>query len=191
MVEVCEASGVNFALLCSENVNIAMKKLHADRRISKGGTFQDGTYFELLTSEKNLVNKMAEEVCLSTRFISLTCNEIHSWSKQELLNDMVKGDNKYPQTMAASLHFLQYHTLRNNGFNRHTKSQDQGHTLAQDDDSKKVVGGGKPSMASKPCGKHKDGTCPYKVPHILKESPTNKWGINKDKTVIDDGATLL
>ena len=46
-------------------------------------------------------------------------------------------------------------------------------------------------MVSKPCGKHKDGSCPYKTPHTWKECPTNKWGINKDKTVGDDGATLL
>ena len=71
MVEVYKVSGVSFALLCSENVNIVMKKLYADGRISKGGTFQDGTFFELPSSEKNLVNKMAEEVCLSTRFLSL------------------------------------------------------------------------------------------------------------------------
>jgi len=46
-------------------------------------------------------------------------------------------------------------------------------------------------MVSKPCGKHKDGVCPCKTPHTSKECPTNKWGINKDKTVSDDGATLL
>ena len=97
-------------------------------RFFKGGTFQDEAYFELPANEKDFGDKVVEEVCILTRFLSLSCNKIHSRSKQELRNNMVKGGNKYPQIIVSTLHFLQYHTLCNSGFDHRNKSQE--HTLA-------------------------------------------------------------
>jgi len=63
--------------------------------ITKIGNFKVGIYFQLAENKRKLVKKMAEEVCLATQFLSLSCDEIHSRSKQELCNDMVKGENTY------------------------------------------------------------------------------------------------
>ena len=52
---------------------------------------------------------------------------------------MVKGDNKYPRTMAATLHFLQYHNLRNNV----SQSGRSRYTLAQEGEEEKPRGGDK------------------------------------------------
>ena len=112
VTEMCKASGVNFATMCSANVNMAMKTLKAEGKISDTGTYEDGTYFQLPNGDRTLVDNMAEEICLSTRFLSLASNKLHSASKQELRNDMVKGEDKYPRTIAATLRFLRYHNLR-------------------------------------------------------------------------------
>ena len=106
---------------------------------------------------------------------------------------MVKGDNKYPLTMAATLHFLQYHDLCNSVPLQRGRF---GNTLAQEGEEDKSCEATKSpdkreKMVSKPCGKHKDGSCPYKTPHTWKECPTNKWGISKDKTVSSNSTTLL
>ena len=77
-MEVCKTSGVNFATMCNTNINMAIKDLYQQKKISKEGTYKDGTYFTLSTAERTLVDKMAEEICLSMRFLSLSCNEIHS-----------------------------------------------------------------------------------------------------------------
>jgi len=51
-------------------------------------------YFDMSEVERKLVDNMAEEICLSTRFLSLSSNKLHGASKQELKNDLVKGDDK-------------------------------------------------------------------------------------------------
>ena len=76
------------------------------------GAFEDGTYFTMREEECKLVDKMSEEICLSTRFLSLASNRLHSASKQELCNDMVKVEDNYPRTIASTLRFLQNHNLR-------------------------------------------------------------------------------
>ena len=118
VTEMCKASTINFALLCTANVDMAIKTLHGQRKVSKSGTFDDGTYFELIVVERAMVDKMAEEICLSTRFLSLSSNALHAGSKQELRNDMVKGEDKYPRTISATLRFLQYHNLRGKQFSK-------------------------------------------------------------------------
>ena len=93
---------------------MTIKDLYGQKKISKEGFYKDGTYFILSAVEKALVGRMTEETYLSTRFLSLSYDGIHSRSKQELKNDVVKGNNKQPRTMAATLHFPHYHDLRNN-----------------------------------------------------------------------------
>jgi len=113
IVEVCKASTINFALMGTSNVDMAMKALAKSGKISKTGTFKDGTYFNLSEDERALVHDMAEEICLSTRFLPLSSNKIHGASKQELNNYLVKGDDKYPRTISNTINFLQHHSLRN------------------------------------------------------------------------------
>ena len=72
MIEICKASGINFAVICSANVYMAMKTLFKAKKITNSGTYKDGTYFKLSDDERKLVDDMAEEICLSTRFLSLS-----------------------------------------------------------------------------------------------------------------------
>ena len=113
-VEVCKANGVNFSVIYSTDVDMAIKVLYKEGKITTDGTYRKGTYFALTTTERALVDEMAEDICLSTRFISLASNKLHAQSKQELKNDLIKGDDKYPRTIAGTITFLQYHSLRNN-----------------------------------------------------------------------------
>ena len=75
-------------------------------------SYMDGTYFELTNDERKKVDKLAKENFLTTRFLSLASDVLHYKSKQEVKNDMVKGGNKYPQIIAATLNFLQYYSRR-------------------------------------------------------------------------------
>ena len=100
--------------MCSANVDMAIKSLNLTGKISNSGTYKDGTYFKLTEDERKVVDEKSEEICLETRFLSLSSNKIHSQSKQELKNDLVKGDEKYPRTITATLNVLQYYSLRNN-----------------------------------------------------------------------------
>ena len=193
VTEMCKASGVNFATMCSANVNMAMKTLKAEGKIADARTYEDGTYFQLSMDDRTLVDNMAKERCLSTRFLSLASNKLHSASKQELRNDMVKGEDKYPRTIAATLRFLQYHNLRGKTavgkdgkrIRNETAFAQQGD--GDDDNDDKPP----PQMKSKVCGQWRDGTCPYKKRHTWKECPRNKYGINFGKSVDDDGELIL
>ena len=68
IIEVCKASGINFAVMYSSNVDMSIKALHKDGTISKAGTYKEGTYFKLDDDERKAVDDMAEKICLSTRF---------------------------------------------------------------------------------------------------------------------------
>ena len=111
VVEVCKANGVNFSVLCSANVNMAIRILHDQKKIDQMGTYDDGIYFKLSTKDRKFVDAVAEEICLSTSFLSLASNRLHSASKQELKNDLIKGGDNYPRTISNTIAFLQYHTL--------------------------------------------------------------------------------
>ena len=106
VTEMCEAISINFAVMCSANVNMAMKTLKIEGKITESGTYKDETYIKLKDDHRTLVDKMARKFCLSTRFLSLASNKLHSASKQELRNDMVKGKDEYPRTIAMALKFL-------------------------------------------------------------------------------------
>ena len=140
MVKVCKARSINFVLLCKANIDMAMEQLHAKRKIlpraTKPGNFKDGSYFKLTNAERGAVDKVAEETCLATIFLSLSCDELHYNSKQELKNDMVKGENKYPRTIATTLHFLQYHN-RKTVSNSRNRGNNNNLLLAQDGDDSK------------------------------------------------------
>ena len=114
IIEVCKASGIKFSVMCSANVDMAIKLLKLAGEMSTSGTYKDGTYFKLTKDERKLVDKKAEGICLATRFLSLSSNKLHSQSKQESKNNLIKGDDKYPRTITATLNFLQYHSLWNN-----------------------------------------------------------------------------
>ena len=47
LVEVCKASGVNFALLCTYNIDMAMKSLYDAGEITTTGKFKNDDYFRL------------------------------------------------------------------------------------------------------------------------------------------------
>ena len=57
-------------------------------------------------------NKMAENIHVSTRFMLLSSDKIHLGDRQKLVNDMVKGNDKYHWTIAVTLRFIQYHIIQ-------------------------------------------------------------------------------
>lgn len=81
VVEMCKASGTNFSIICTANIDLAMKDLEDNGKIKTGGSFKDGGYLKLDGVDSAVVDKMTEEICLSTRFLSLSFNSIHSGSK--------------------------------------------------------------------------------------------------------------
>ena len=90
---------------------------------------------------------------------------------------MVKGEDKYPRTIAATLRFLQYHNLRGKAPSgkdgkkaRNKTAFAQQGEADNDDDDKTLV-----QTKSKICGQWRDGTCPYKKRHTWKECPHNRW----------------
>ena len=78
IIEVCKANGFNFSVLCSVNVDMAIKVLHKQGKLSSTGSYKEGAYFALTSDERLLVDAMAEEIYLSTRFLSLALNRLHS-----------------------------------------------------------------------------------------------------------------
>ena len=91
MVEVCKASGVNFALLFTHTIDMAVSILNNEGEISLTGKYKNGIYLKLNDNERELVNDRADEICITTSFLSLSSNKKFSASKKELRNDLVKG----------------------------------------------------------------------------------------------------
>ena len=81
VIEMCETSSIIFAVMCSANINMSMKILKREGKITESGTYEDGTYFKLTDDHRTLVDKMVEEIYLSTRFLPLASNKLHSASK--------------------------------------------------------------------------------------------------------------
>jgi len=108
IVEVYKASGVNFAMLCTHIVDMAMTSLVKERSItvSSTGKFKNGDYFTLSNDHRDLVNEKAEEICIATRLLHLSSNKKLFASKKELCNDLVKGKDNYPRTVAGVMKFL-------------------------------------------------------------------------------------
>ena len=96
MVEVFKASGVNFPLLCTHMMDMAMKQLHSDGKINSSGLYKDNTHLHLDKAGRGRVNNLAEEICISTRLLSLASDKKYGASKQELKNNLVKGKDNYP-----------------------------------------------------------------------------------------------
>jgi len=75
IVEVYKASGVNFALLCTHTVDMAMKTLHSEGKIGAAdvpcGKYKDGAYFTLDAAYRALVDETSEEINISVRLLSL------------------------------------------------------------------------------------------------------------------------
>jgi len=72
-VVVCKASGVNFSLMCTYTVDMAMEELYNDRLITQSEKYSDGVYFQLNTDEKKLVNRQSRGnlYCHSTAVTSI------------------------------------------------------------------------------------------------------------------------
>ena len=128
---------------------------------------------------------MEEGMYLSTRFLSLSSNLVHSGSKQELVNDMFKGKNNCPRTTATTLRFLQYRNLRDKQQvfqKRETKTNEGDLTFTNIDDDAEIrdkpEGGQETNKVIKTCGQFRDGTCQYKLKHTWKEYPNNKYSVN-------------
>ena len=85
VTEMCKASGINFAVLCSANVNMVIQTLADEGKLVDVtnntkivGTYEDGIYFTLTKEQRTMVDKVAENICLSIRFLSPSSNLLHS-----------------------------------------------------------------------------------------------------------------
>ena len=77
VIEVRKVSGVNFALLCTNTVDMAMEKLHDEGVLTnKLKSYKDGGYFVLDEDKRNAVNERADEICIATRLLSLSSKKI-------------------------------------------------------------------------------------------------------------------
>ena len=114
IAEVCNAIIVNFALMCTHTIDMAMKTLHSEGYIEVGvpcRKYKDGSYFKLDEIKRALIDEKAKEINISIRLLSLVLKKLFFASKQELRNDLVKGKDNYPRTVLAVLKFLQFHSL--------------------------------------------------------------------------------
>lgn len=84
IMKVCKASGLNFVLMYDAYINMVMEQLYSNRTMSKSGKFKDEVYYTLSGGDRKCVDKMAEEICLSTILLLLHNNKLHYKSKQEL-----------------------------------------------------------------------------------------------------------
>lgn len=83
IVEFCKAKGINFATMCTVNVDMTIKILNDSGKMSTKGSFKDGTYFQLSDRDMKRVDNQVEGICLATHFLSLSSNKLHSQSRQE------------------------------------------------------------------------------------------------------------
>ena len=81
IIKVCNASGINFSVMCSANIDMAFKGLHDSKQILSGGTYKGGYYFKLNKATRKLVDEKAEEIFLATHFLSLSSNKYHYHNK--------------------------------------------------------------------------------------------------------------
>ena len=72
VVKGCKVSGINFAVMCSANIDMANVGLKSTGEMTKNATYKSGTYFHLKDDKRKLVDDRAEEIYLSTRFLSLS-----------------------------------------------------------------------------------------------------------------------
>ena len=119
IVEVCKASGINFPLLYTHTIDMAIKSLNKEDAITATGGYKDGTYFSLGQAMREVVSQRAEEICIANRMLSPVLNKKFAASKQELRIVLVKGKDNYPRTILAVFNFLENHSLptsKSNGF---------------------------------------------------------------------------
>ena len=83
--------------MCAHTIDMAIQSLNNEGAKEvigayKGNDSGDESYFNLCENTCALVNKRAEEIFISTRMMSLASNKKISASKQELKNDLIKGN---------------------------------------------------------------------------------------------------
>jgi len=173
MVDVCKASSVNFALLCTHTVDMAMKALYSESKLFSLGKWKDGHYFKLNDDERIRVDNIAKEICLATRLLSLSSNKVFSANKQELNNDLLKGKDNYPRTTAGVLNYLQFHKFNTNTRAKpinQGKYQDLLKTVFATDGNKQHGGYNHKSTVRKYL---KEGARKYKEEHMWSQCPRN------------------
>jgi len=121
----------------------------------------------------------------------LASNKKFGASKQELHNDLVKGKDNYPRTVAGVLKYLQPHTLQTNTDNPSpspTKKQLETIFL---NDGDTFVDEEKQPQKSKPCRLRQEGKYDYKDEHLWSECPRNNYSRNKGKKFNDKGELIM
>ena len=182
MIEVCKASVLIFALFCIHTVDMAVNMLHNEGEISLTGKYKDGVYLKLNDDERELVSDRVEEIYITTRFLSLSSNKKFSASKQELRNNLVKGKDNYPRTVARVLKYLQFHSLHANKLNTPLSLSNKKQL-----ETAFVTDGDQPSNEdkrhkSKTCRLWQNSECDYKEKNLWSECSRNEWSHNKGKT---------
>ena len=186
IVEVCKASGVNFALLCTHTVDMAITQLHKESKLSTAGKYKDGRYFDATDAERALIDARAEEICIATRLLSLASNKKFAPSKQELKNDLVKGKDNYPRTVAGVLKFLSFHNLT--GKVGVTTRKTPLETVMLIDADGETKQGDKKSTV---CRLWEEGKCAYKKKHLWSQYPRNQYSRNSGKECDESGELVL
>lgn len=131
------------------------------------------------------MNDRADEICIATRLLSLSSNKKFSAIKQELRNDLIKGKDNYPRTVAGVLKYLQFHSLHANTQN--TTKQLETAFVTDGDQSHNE----EKRQKSKTCRLWQSGECDYKEEHLWSECPRNKWSRNKGKRCNEKGELAL
>ena len=106
IIEVFKTSGINFSVMSFANIDMSFTSLHNSNQIQSRSIYKVGDYFKLGDVTRKLVDNKSKEICLSTCFISLSFNKFHYRSKQELVNNMIKGVDNYPRDISSVLSFL-------------------------------------------------------------------------------------
>ena len=105
--------------MCSAKIGMALKALHNSNHIPSVGTYKGGDYSKLDNATRQLVDEKAEVIWLATRFLSLSSNNLHCHSKQDIKRNMIKGGDNYPRNIVSVLSFLHHHSLPGNGHQDH------------------------------------------------------------------------
>lgn len=169
---------------------MAITVLYKQKKNAQSGSYKDGTHFKLNNDERALDDAMPEEICLSTGFLSLSSNKFHYTSKQELKNNLIKGDNKYPCIIANTIVFFQYNNLRNKATHLNDRHMDIQYDALFAQDGVNVGDIHKP-LLNVICRGFEDSACEYKKRHTWKEYLSNQLGINKGKLCTKKGKLVL
>ena len=167
-----------------------MESLRDDGNAAIVGTYKgDGaaSYFDLNTTNRQLVDNRVEEICIATRVLSISSNKKFSASKQELKNDLVKGKDNYPRTIPGVLNFLANHVLSSNKTSYTNKNE----TIFINNEDTQSEPASRRDVVSKTCTYWENGTCDYKEKHKWSACPRNQFSKNLKKKCNDKGEIIM